>query len=112
MVLSDNVVDHAENSRRIVEEMARVLTPGGLLYFTVNVHHPLYHWAATLHAAWHALGIPFEVTPFADHTVRLTLSAARSLFAALPLRIVSEKDTVGQTKKRAEPSLGVTRAIF
>ena len=105
VVLSDNVVDHAENPRRIVEEMTRVLTPGGLLYFTVNVHHPLYHWAATLHAGWRALGIPFEVTPFADHTVHLTLNAARNLFAGLPLQIASETDTVEETKQagRAEP---------
>jgi SAM-dependent methyltransferase len=64
VVLSDNVVDHAENPRRIVEEMVRVLRPGGLLYFTVNVHHPLYHWAANIHAGWRALGISFEITPF------------------------------------------------
>ncbi len=105
VVLSDNVVDHAENPRRIVEEMSRVRTPGGLLYFTVNVHHPLYHWAASLHAGWRALGIPFEVTPFADHTVHLTLDAARNLFAGLPLRIAWETDTVDETKRagRAEP---------
>jgi SAM-dependent methyltransferase len=104
VVLSDNVVDHAENPRRIVEEMVRVLTPGGSLYFTVNVHHALYHWAAILHAGWRALGIPFEVTPFADHTVHLTLGAARNLLARLPLRIVSETDTVEETKQagRAE----------
>jgi len=105
VVLSDNVVDHAESPRRIVEEMMRVLKPGGLLYFTVNVHHPFYHWAATLHAGWHALGIPFEITPFADHTVHLTLGAARDLFAGLPLRIISQTDTVEETKRvgRAEP---------
>jgi SAM-dependent methyltransferase len=99
VVLSDNVVDHAEGPRRIMEEMTRVLRPGGLLYFTVNVHHPLYHWAASLHAGWRALGIPFEITPFADHTVHLTLGAARALFARLPLRIVHEFDTIEETRR-------------
>lgn len=99
IVLCDNVVDHAEGPRRILEEIARVLTPGGLLYFTVNVHHPVYHWTATAHSAWRALGIPVEITPFADHTVHLTLDAARRLFAGLPLRIVRQSDTIDETKR-------------
>ena len=97
VVLCDNVVDHAEGPRRIVGEIARVLAPGGLLYFTVNVHHPLYHLAATAHSGWRALGLPFEVTPFADHTVHLTLAAARSLVSGLPLRIVKQSDTIAET---------------
>lgn len=32
IVLCDNVVDHAESPRKIVEEISRVLRPGGLLY--------------------------------------------------------------------------------
>ena len=40
IVLSDNVIDHAEDPQRIVNEMTRVLKPGGVLYFTVHVHHP------------------------------------------------------------------------
>jgi SAM-dependent methyltransferase len=101
IVLCDNVVDHAESPRRILEEMARVLTPGGTLYFEVNVHHPLYHVAASTHAAWRALGIPFEITPFADHTVHLTVASARNLFAGLPLRIVSETDNVEEVKRQS-----------
>jgi SAM-dependent methyltransferase len=99
IVLCDNVVDHAESPRRIAQEMVRVLAPGGLLYFTVNVHHPVYHLAASLHAAWRAAGVPFEITPFADHTVHLTLSAARRLFDGLPLRILEESNTVAETKR-------------
>lgn len=101
IVLCDNVVDHAEGPRRIVEEIARVLRPGGTLYFEVNVHHPLYHAAASTHAAWRALGIPFEITPFADHTVHFTVAAARRLFDGLPLRIVSESDNVEEVKQRS-----------
>lgn len=101
VVLCDNVVDHATGPRRIVEEIARVLAPGGLLYFAVNVHHPVYHWAATLHAAWRAAGVPFEVTPFADHTVHLTRNAARRLFDGLPLRIAREADDIAAVKASA-----------
>lgn len=99
IVLCDNVVDHAESPRRIVEEIARVLKPGGLLYFTVNVHHPVYRLAAGTHAAWRAAGVPLEITPFADHTVHLTLNAARGLFARLPLRIVHQSDSIDETKR-------------
>lgn len=99
IILCDNVVDHAGRPRRIVEEIVRVLRPGGVLYFTVNIHHPLYHWAASAHAAWRALGIPLEITPFADHTVHLTLDSARRLFAGLPLKVVQETDTIEKTKR-------------
>ncbi|HEX6742435.1 MAG TPA: methyltransferase domain-containing protein [Sphingomicrobium sp.] len=101
VVLCDNVVDHAENPRRIIEEIARVLAPGGLLYFTVNVHHPVYDWAARAHSAWRSLGIPVEITPFADHTVHLTIEAARRLLAGLPLRIVRQSDTIEDTKRES-----------
>src|SRR5688572_7140451 len=94
IVLCDNVVDHAENPKAIVKEIARVLVPGGLLYFEVNVHHAVYHVASLLHAGWRALGVAFEITPFADHTVHLTIKAARRLFSALPLRIVDESDDI------------------
>lgn len=101
VVLCDNVVDHAESPARIIGELARVLVPGGLLYFTVNIHHPLYHRAATVHAAWRALGIPFEVTPFADHTVHLTREAAVELFDRMPLRLLSVIDDIDATRRRA-----------
>ena len=100
VVLCDNVVDHAEDPRAIIVEMARVLAPGGLLYFTVNVHHPFYHLAGSAHAAWHTLGLRFEITPFADHTVHLTPAAARALFAGLPLRFLAESDNVEETRRQ------------
>ena len=104
IVLCDNVVDHALSPRRILEEIARVLVPGGLFYFSVNVHHPFYHWASTAHAAWLALGIPFEITPFADHTVHLTPAAARRLFEGLPFRMMTEGDNVAETRENRPPA--------
>ena len=112
IVLCDNVVDHAENPRKIIEEIARVLAPGGLLYFTVNVHHPLYHVAATAHAAWRSLGIPFEIRPFADHTVHLTLDSARNLFKGLPLRPLRETESVEEAKRHASPKGALQRLFF
>jgi ubiquinone/menaquinone biosynthesis C-methylase UbiE len=67
LVLCDNVVDHAESPSQIVRELTRILVPGGLLYFTVNIHHRVYAVAAGVHSSWRGLGFPFEVGPFADH---------------------------------------------
>ncbi len=101
VVLCDNVVDHAESPQKIVRELVRILVPGGLLYFTVNVHHPVYAVAAGVHSSWRAVGVPFEVGPFADHTTHLTLEAAEHLFQNLPLQILSAKSNVQETKARA-----------
>ena len=103
VVLSDNVIDHAERPAQIVREMTRVLRPGGILYLTVNIHHPIYHLSSRLYGAWKALGLPFEVTPMADHTVHLTAGAARRLVSSLPLRIVEESaDFEVKRRKAAE----------
>ena len=101
VVLSDNVVDHAAEPRRIAMEMVRVLAPGGLLYFTVNVHHPFYHLVASAHAAWKSLRLPGEIGPFADHTVHLTPAAAARLFDGLPLRRLSERTGVEEARRIA-----------
>ena len=101
VVLCDNVVDHAESPARIVSEILRVLSPSGLLYFTVNVHHPLYSLFADVHATWQRLSVKYEIGPFADHTVHLTLPRARQLFSCQPLRIVRETNSVAAAKARA-----------
>ncbi|HET6976527.1 MAG TPA: methyltransferase domain-containing protein [Pyrinomonadaceae bacterium] len=101
VVLCDNVVDHAESPKQIVAELARVLAPGGLLYFTVNIHHPVYAVAAGLHSSWRSIGVPYEVGPFADHTIHLTLETAASLFENLPLQILSAKSNIDEARARA-----------
>src|SRR5918996_3443440 len=101
VVLSDNVVDHARDPRRIIEEITRVLKPGGVLYFTVHVHHPIYHYSSLAYGLWRGLGLPGEVTPFADHTVHLTTRTARELFRGLPLRIVQESTDIDNVRSQA-----------
>ena len=101
VVLCDNVVDHAESPSQIVRELVRVLKPGGLLYFTVNVHHPVYAVAAGVHSSWRAVGLPYEVGPFADHTTHLTLGAAEELFNDLPLEMLSAKSNIDEARARA-----------
>ena len=101
IVLSDNVVDHARDPRRIIEEVARVLKPRGIFYFTVHVHHPIYHVSSLAYGVWHRLGLPGEITPFADHTVHLTLASARELFRGLPFRIVRESTDLDRVRQEA-----------
>ena len=101
IVICDNVVDHAESPSKIVSELARILAPGGLLYFTVNIHHRVYAIAAGVHSSWRAVGLPYEIGPFADHTTHLTLDAAKDLFENLPLQILSAKSNVDEARARA-----------
>jgi len=101
IVLCDNVVDHAESPSGIVKELVRVLAPGGLLYFTVNIHHQLYSVVATAHAAWMAADLPFEIGPFADHTTHLTLTEAKRMLEGLPINVLSERQGIAEAKERA-----------
>jgi SAM-dependent methyltransferase len=101
VVLCDNVIDHAENPGDIVRELGRVLKPDGLLYFSVNVHHPFYRYASWAHAACNIAGVPLEIGPFADHTVHLTLADVRQLLRALPFRIVFERDGIDAARTAA-----------
>ena len=101
VVICDNVVDHAESPSQIVQELVRILAPSGLLYFTVNVHHSLYSVAAGMHSSWRAIGLPYEIGPFADHTTHLTLASATQLFRGLPVEILSEKSNIDEARARA-----------
>jgi len=101
IVICDNVVDHAESPAGIVAELVRILKPGGLLYFTVNIHHPVYAVAASAHTTWKSLGLPYEIGPFADHTVHLTQRSAKSLFLNLPIAVLSEESDIEEARQRA-----------
>ena len=51
--------------------------------------------------AGRAVGLPYEVGPFADHTTHLTLDAAEDLFQNLPLQILSAKSNIDEARARA-----------
>lgn len=98
LVLSDNVIDHAENPYKIVDEISRVLKPAGLLYFTVNVHHPIYDITSRIYAVWNAIGLRFELSAFADHTVHLTEKQVKGVFAYQPLKTIEVHSNVFATR--------------
>ena len=98
VVLSDNVIDHATRPLAIVDELVRVLRPGGVLYFTVNVHHPVYELVSKAHGAWNAVGIKVELSAFADHTVHLTENRIESYFEKFPVDILHQSSTVNGTR--------------
>ena len=118
IVLSDNVIDHAEDPIMIIDEIVRVLKPGGVLYFTVNIHHPVYDLASRAHGAWNALGLKLELSAFADHTVHFTESQIKRVFAHQPLNIVEQATTVSETKtaqrisKAANPDALLKKMFF
>jgi SAM-dependent methyltransferase len=90
VVLCDNVIDHAEDPAAIVGELFRVLAPGGLLYFSVNVHHSVYVLLSRLQHTLDRLRIPIVMGAFADHTVHFTAAAVVRLFEAQPIVKVFE----------------------
>ena len=112
VVLCDNVIDHAERPAAIVGELARVLAPGGLLYFAVHVHHPLYGAVSHLHGLWNGLGLRLEIAPFANHTVHLTEAATQRMFAPLPLRVLEHSVQHQDPGRPRHPGDRLKRVFF
>ena len=98
VVLSDNVIDHATRPFGVVDEIVRVLRPGGTLYFTVNVHHKFYDLASRAHGFWNACGLKLELSAFADHTVHLTEKQIATVFDSMPIDTVERSSTIASTK--------------
>lgn len=110
LVISDNVVDHAEDPSRILAEIFRVLRPGGKFYFKVNYHHPIYNFASLLLHFLRRLGVPFEVGPFADHTFHFTLKQVKALMRREPFEILMENfdstEALGRARTQSKRHLG------
>ncbi|UJR80442.1 class I SAM-dependent methyltransferase [Sandaracinus amylolyticus] len=101
LVVSDNVIDHAERPAAIVDELVRVLAPGGVLYFTVHVHHPIYDALSRAYGLLTLLGLPRDLGgPFADHTVHLTARDATRLVERDELEILHRALLPERTPKR------------
>lgn len=86
VLLSDDVLDYAEDPAAIMAEMARVLIPSGILYVTLNISHPV----------WKVWGALHRVADF--HTMHISLREARRLFKHLPLHVVWQSHDVAETR--------------
>lgn len=96
LVIIDNVIDHTYEPEKILQEIARVLEPGGRLYLSVNVHTT---WGAWLHNLLAVLkidkGHPYT---FTSETLRRLL--ARAGFTAL-LEQIGSYTEARQTDRRS-----------
>jgi len=94
VLLSDDVLDYAEDPAQILAEMSRVLAPSGILYLSLNISHPVWKF-------WNAV---HETPDF--HTTNISLREARRHLTRLPLRLMWQRDNIRETraamKKRKE----------
>jgi|SRR6266545_2670211 len=82
LVIIDNVIDHTYAPRKILDEIRRVLEPGGRMYLSVNVHTA---WGAQLHALLAVLRID------RGHPFTFTSRTLRPLLAASGFTVLSEQ---------------------
>lgn len=82
LVIIDNVIDHTYAPGKILQEISRVLDPGGRLYLSVNVHT---RWGAILHDGLATLHID------KGHPYTFTSRALRQLLARHGFAIVFEE---------------------
>jgi hypothetical protein len=91
----------AESPSGIVEELVRVLKPNGLLYFTVNVHHPIYSAARPRMQAGVRWGCRLRWDRLPITPTHLTPTSAKRLFEGLPINVLSERTGIDEAKARA-----------
>lgn len=82
VVLSDNVLDHVQNPTDYLRECRRILLPGGALFLSVDVHHPIYWWAGVMYNAMFRLGFRRVVPAFPNHPFHFTQPRAERLLSS------------------------------
>jgi SAM-dependent methyltransferase len=80
LAIMENCIDHVQDMQAVLTELARVLKPGGLLYFTVNCRTP---WGFVVHRALSRLRVD------AGHPHTFTRRKARSFLESGPFRLLS-----------------------
>ena len=82
VLLSDDVLDYAEDPAAILAEMTRVMTSSGILYLTLNISHPV----------WKVWDVLRRAADF--HTTNISLQGAHRLVRSLGLRVVWESHNI------------------
>ncbi len=88
IILSDNVLDHVQDPFAYLHECARVLKSGGIMYFTVDVHHALYWWAGVAYNALFRMGVRAKLPAFPNHPFHFTESRVLHLLGACGFQMV------------------------
>lgn len=103
LILSHEVLEHVQDDRAAVEEMARTLAPGGrLVVFVPNLGYPFETHGVYWRGAYHFGNIPLiNYLPrrwrnlLAPHVRVYSTGDLRRLFAGLPLQVVSRSIIFG-----------------
>jgi SAM-dependent methyltransferase len=103
VILSHEVLEHVKDDRRTIEEMVRVLVPGGvMLIFVPNLGYPYETHGIYWRGRYHFGNIPLvhylpsrwrkQLTP---HVRVYTTTDLEQLFRQLPVRIIERKILFG-----------------
>lgn len=90
-VLCDNVLSQADDPTRILGECSRVLSPGGLLYLSVEIHDRIAIAAALLSSLL-KIATKHAPTIHQDRLQFFTTSAIRRMLGRLPFEIVAVRN--------------------
>ena len=104
-VLSDNVLDHVEDPAAYLQECKRILKPGGVMYMTIDVHHPVYWTAGRLYNLLFRLGLVLKVPAFPHHPFHFTVKRVRSLLVQTGFRPVVPLHGGPAAAPRQQPGL-------
>lgn len=67
LLLSDNVLDHAQDPAQLLAECRRVIRDDGALYLTFDVHHPVWGLGARIYNRIADTGLRLRVPAFPNH---------------------------------------------
>ena len=87
-VLCDNVLGQAEDPARVLKEASRVLSPGGLLYLTAEIHDLSTICIAVL-SFFFKIGSKRAQTLHQDRVQLFTKNGIRRMFQGLPFEVVA-----------------------
>ena len=88
IVLSDNVLDHVQDPASYLAECRRILRRQGVLFFTVDVHHPVYRWLGILYNALFEVGMRFDIPAFPHHPFHFSESRVQRYLKRCGFQIV------------------------
>lgn len=116
LLLSDNVLDHAQEPERFLRECRRVLKASGTLYMTVDVHHPAWNVGARTYNALVDRGVELRLPAFPSHPFHFTRPHVQALLGKAGFRILQqaggEPASARTERLRRRPSALLKKVFF